>query len=69
MIVTEVVNAQLDYNILPGYRYMYTIKEASSLNFYIMMFPFNMNILALNQVNYYVPYTTTNRKNILPIVW
>ena len=39
MIDIEVINAQLDYNLLLGRSYMYTMRAVASTVFYLMMFP------------------------------
>ena len=69
MVMTdvEVVDAQIDYNILLGRSYMYTMKVVSYI-FCIMMFPFNRKVVTLDQLNYYDPHASSNPKIFLPIV-
>ena len=47
---------------------MNAMKAVVSSLFCIMMFPFNGNIVTLNQLSYYDPHANTNLTNVLPTV-
>ena len=48
LIDIEVVNAQLDYNLLLGRRYMYAMRVVASTIFYLMMFPHEGKIMMVD---------------------
>ena len=48
MIEVEVVDAPLDYNLLLGKNWMYSIKAISSSLFHVVCFPFNRNIVTID---------------------
>ena len=68
MIDMEVVEAQLYNNILLCHSYMYSMNAVAPSLLHIMMFPFNGNIITLDQLSYYDPNATTNLENIPPII-
>ena len=53
LIDIEVVNAQLDYNLLLGRSYMYSMRAIASTVFRLMMFPHKGNIVMVNQLTYH----------------
>jgi len=68
LIDIEDINALLDYNILFGYTYMYTMKVVAHSVFRIVMFPRNGKIITIKQVSHYEPNHSSNIDNILPLV-
>lgn len=62
----EVVDAPLDYNIILGRSYMYSMKAVASSIFDTMMFPHNGKIVSLDQLTYYDPKPQTNLDNVFP---
>jgi hypothetical protein len=68
LIVIEVIDTPLDYNILFGRSYMYDMKAVASSVFQTTMFPHNRNIIMINQVSHYEPNPSSNIDNILPFV-
>ena len=51
LIDIEVVNTQLDYNLLLGHSYMYTMRAMASTVFRQMMFPHDGKIITIDQLN------------------
>src|SRR5713226_9568629 len=49
----EVVNTQLDYNLVLGRSYMYTMRVVVSNLFHLMMFPHEGNIVTVDQLTYH----------------
>jgi hypothetical protein len=68
LIDIEVINAPLDYNILFGHSYMYTMKAVASSVFRMIMFPHNRKIITIDQVSHYKPNPSANIDNILPLI-
>jgi hypothetical protein len=68
LIDIEVIDAPLDYNILFGCSYMYSMKVVASSIFRTMMFPHNGKIITIDQVSHYEPNHSSNIDNILPLV-
>jgi hypothetical protein len=68
LIDIEVIDAPLDYNILFGRNYMYTMKSVASSVFRTMMFSHNGKIITIDQVSHYEPNCSSNIDNILPLV-
>lgn len=52
LIYIEVLNAQLDYNILLGWSYMYEMLAIASSVFRIMMFPHEGKVITIDQLTY-----------------
>jgi hypothetical protein len=67
LIDIEVIDALLDYNILFGRSYMYSMKVVASFVFLTMMFPHNGKIITINQVSHYYPKHSSNIDKILPL--
>ena len=55
LIEIEVVNTQLDYNLLLGRSYMYTMRFVTSTVFRLMMFPHEGKIMTIYQMTYHDP--------------
>jgi len=69
LIDIEVVDAPLNYNILPGRSYMYAMKKAvASLVFCTMMFPYEGKVVTIEQLTYYEPRATTNLEKVCPTI-
>ena len=68
MIDVEVIDGQIDYNILLGCSYMYSMKAFTSLVFHMMMFPFIGKAVIVDQLNYYNPNASVNPKNVFPTI-
>jgi hypothetical protein len=68
LIDIEVIDAPLDYNILFGHSYMYSMKAITSSMFRTMMFLHNRKITTIDQVSHYEPNPSSNIDNILPFV-
>jgi hypothetical protein len=68
LIDIKVISAPLDYNILFGRSYMYTMKDVASSVFRTMMFPHNGKIITIDQVSHYELNHYSNIDNILPLV-
>jgi len=68
LIEIEVIDAPLDYNILFGHNYMYTMKVVASSVSRTMIFPHNGKIITIDQISNYEPNHSTNIDNILPLI-
>jgi hypothetical protein len=68
LIDIEVIDAPLDYKILFGHSYMYSMKAVASYLFQTMMFPHNGKIITTNQISHYEPNHSVKIDNILPLV-
>ena len=68
LIKIEVVNAQLDYNLLLGRSYMYSMRVVASTIFRLMMFPHEGNILMVDQLTYHDPQGLTTPMNVIPTI-
>jgi hypothetical protein len=68
LIDIEVIEVPLDYNILLGCRYMYTMKEMASFVFHTMIFPHNGKVVTIDKLTHYEPHLITNLDNILPLI-
>jgi hypothetical protein len=68
LIDIKIIDALLDYNILFGRSYMYSMKAVASSVFLTMMFPHNGKTVTINQITHYEPNHSTNIDNILPLV-
>ena len=51
-IEVEVVDAPLDYNLLLGRNWMYSMKAVASSLFRVVCFPFNGNIVTIDQTSF-----------------
>ena len=68
LIDIEVINAQLDYNLLLGCSYMYTMKFVASTVFQLLMFPHDGKIVNINQLTYYDPKGLTTLEHVLTMI-
>ena len=68
LIDIEVVNAQLDYNLLLGRSYMYSMRVVASTIFRLMMFPHEGNIVTVDQLTYHDLQGLTVPTNIIPTI-
>jgi hypothetical protein len=68
LIDIKVIDAPLDYNILFGHSYMYSMKVVASFVFRTMMFPHNGKIVTIDQVSHYEPNPSANLDNIFPLI-
>ena len=68
LIDFEVVNAQLDYNLLLGRSYMYTMRAVTSTVFHLMMFPHKGKIVMTDQLTYHDSQGLTAPANIIPTI-
>jgi len=50
LIDIKVLDAQLDYNILLGNSYMYTMTEVASSKFCVIMFPNDGKIITIDKL-------------------
>ena len=65
-IEVEVVDAPLDYNLLLGRNWMYSMQAIASSLFHIVCFPFNGNIVTIDQMSFKnLPVTTYLGASIL----
>ena len=55
VIKVEVVDAPLDYNLLLGQNWMYSMQAVSSSLFQVVCFPFNGNIVTIDQTSFSNP--------------
>ena len=68
MIDIEVVNAQLDYKLLPGRSYMYTMRAIVSTIFRLMMSPHEGKIVTVDQLTCHDPQGLTTPANFIPTI-
>ena len=60
MIEVEVVEAPLEYNLLMGRNWMYSMQVVASSLFLIVCFPFNKKIVTIDQTSFKNPSVTTS---------
>jgi hypothetical protein len=68
LIDIEVIDAPLEYNILLGHTYMYSMKAVASSIFRTIMFPHNGKIVTIDQVTHYEPNPSASLDNMLPLI-
>ena len=68
LIDIEVFNAQLDYNLLLGRSYMYSMRVVASTFFHLMMFLHDGKIMTVNQLTYHDPQGLTTPTNVIPTI-
>ena len=68
LIDIEVVNAQLDYNLLLGRSYMYTMRAITSTIFHLMMFPHEGKIMTIDKLTYQDLQGLMAPTNIIPTI-
>ena len=52
MLEVEVVDAPVDYNVLLGRNWMYSMQAIDSSLFQVVFFPFNGNIVMIDQMSF-----------------
>ena len=68
MIEFEVVNVTLDYNLLLGRNWMYGMQVIASSLFCVVCFPFNGNIVTIDQTPFKNPSVTASSGASIPII-
>ena len=58
----------LDYNLLLGRNWMYSMQAVASSIFHIVSFPFNENIVTTDQKTFKNPFVTASSGASIPIV-
>ena len=67
-IEVEVVDAPLDYNLLLGRNWMYSMQAIASSLFRIVCFPHNGKIVTIDQMEFKNPSVTASSGAAIPIV-
>ena len=67
-IEVEVVDAPLDYNLLLGRNWMYSMQVIASYLFHVVCFPFNGKIVTIDQMTFKNPSITASLGDSIPIV-
>ena len=67
-IEVEMVDAPLDYNILLGRNWMYSMQAVASSLFRVVCFPHNRRIVAIDQTTFKNPSITASSGDSIPIV-
>ena len=67
-IEVEVVDAPLDYNLLLGRNWMYSMQAIASSLFRVVCFPHNGNIVTIDQMEFKNPSVTASLGASIPIV-
>ena len=67
-IEVEVVDARLDYNILLGQNWMYSMQAVASSLFRVVCFPFNGNIVTIDQTSFQNPCVNASSGASIPII-
>ena len=68
LIDTEVVKAQLDYNLILRRSYMYSMRAMASTIFQLLMFLHDGNIVTFDQLTYYNPQGPATLKHVIPTI-
>ena len=68
LIDIEVLNSQLDYNLLLGISYMYSMRDVASTSFCLMTFPHNENIVMVDQLTYHDLQGPITPANVIPTI-
>ena len=68
MIEVKVVDAPLDYNLLLGRNWMYSMQAVASSLFRVVCFPFNGKIVMIDQMSFKNPSVTTYSEASIPII-
>ena len=67
-IEVEVVDAPLDYNLLLGRNWMYSMQVVASSLFRVVCFPFNGKIVTIDQTSFKNPSVTASSGVSIPII-
>ena len=62
------VDAPLDYNLLLGRNWMYSMQAVASSLFHVVCFPFNGKIVTIDQTSFKNPSVTASSGAWIPIV-
>ena len=68
MIEVEVVDAPLDYNLLLGRNWMYSMQAVASSLFRVVCFPSNGKIVMIDQMSFKNPNVTPSSVTSIPII-
>ena len=68
MIEVEVVDAPLDYNLLLGRNWMYSMQAVASSLFRVVCFLFNGNIVTIDQMSFKNSLVIASSGASIPIV-
>jgi hypothetical protein len=68
LVEVEVVDVPLDYNLLLGCSWFYTMTIVSSSVFHLLQFPHQGKIVTIDQLDYCIPHTTPSTTNNVPLV-
>ena len=61
------VDEPLDYNLLLGRNWMYSMQAIDSSLFWVVCFPFNWNIVMIDQTSFKNPLVTASSGASIPI--
>ena len=67
-IEVEVVDAPLDYNLLLGQNWMYSMQAVASSLFRVVCFPFNGKIIMIDQMSFRNPSVNASSGTSIPII-
>ena len=67
-IEVKVVDAPLDYNLLLGRNWMYSMQVVASSPFRVVCFPFNGKIVTIDQMKFKNPSVTASLGASIPII-
>ena len=67
-IKVKVVDAPLDYNLLLGINWMYSMQDVASSLFHVVCFPFNGKIVMIDQMSFKNLSFTASLRASIPIV-
>ena len=67
-IKVEVVDAPLDYNLLLGHNWMYSMQAVASSLFQVICFPFNGNIIMIDQTSFQNPCVNASSRDSISII-
>ena len=68
MIEVEVVDVPLDYNILLGRNWMYSMQAVASSLFRVIFFPFNGKVVTIDQTSFQNPCVNASSGASISIV-
>ena len=68
MIEVKVVDAPLDYNILLGRNWMYSMQDVASSLFRAVCFPFNGKIVTIDQTSFKNTSVSASSGDSIPII-
>ena len=68
MIEVKVVDAPIDYNLLLDRNWMYSMQAVASSLFRVVCFPFNGNIVTIDQTSFKNPSVSASSRASIPII-